>query len=199
MWRGAAEHSRSVQVKTSEGAGVGWGGLTTQKWRNKKGQIGDLKVSVGMRVHVRQVTPGKGELQRTRVCSRPPPAALFSRDESVPSRPVNGSIDLYIHVHAGGARWRCTDTEPKADLSGWLTSPPPPLLLLLPLPVCFYSTQWNFSSAKPVTAAERQPVLSVLSAPAFSRLAEMPSSLLHYYPFIAPTIVFHDAWGRGES
>lgn len=65
--------------------GGGWLGkgvvVTTEKWRNKKGQIGDLKVSVGMRVHVRRVTPGKGELKRTRVCVR---AAVRSPHHPLP-------------------------------------------------------------------------------------------------------------------
>lgn len=47
--------------------------------------------------------------------------------------------------------------------------------------------------------ASRQPVLSVLSAPAFRRLAQMPDSLLHQYPFIAITIVFYDSRGRAET
>lgn len=199
-------------VKTSEGAasqrqdrrgGGGWSwGTTTEKWRNKKGQIGDLKfLSVCGCTYRGSLQAKVSWSELVRACGHPSPTpplpSLFSRgDESVPSCPINGSIDLYIHAHAGGARWWCTDTEPKANLFGWLTSPAPPLL---PLPVCFYSTQWNFSSAKPVTVTKRQPVLSVLSAPAFSRLAEILCSLLHQYPFIAIAIVFYDSWERGAS
>ena len=60
----------------------------------------------------------------------------------------------------------------------------------------------KFSAARPVTAVERQPVLSVLSALAFSWLGEMPVSILHQYPFIAITVVFSwltEKTHRGES
>lgn len=45
-------------------------------------------------------------------------------------------------------------------------------------------------------------MLNVLSALAFSWLGEMPVSILHQYPFIAITVVFHDSLRRlteGES
>ena len=86
----------------------------------------------------RRVPPGKGKSQGTPPPLRSPaPPALFSRwDESVPSWPVNGSIDLYTHAHAGGARWR--GAEPKAHLSGWL-------LLLLLLLLFFYLYLYAFT------------------------------------------------------
>lgn len=98
------------------------------------------------------------------------------------------------HTHKQ-VTWRCTqltgcfDTELKADLAGWLhlsllfSCPSSPTCILLLNTV-------KFSAARPVTAVERQPVLSVLSAPAFSWLGDMPVCILHQYPFIAITLVF---------
>lgn len=86
-------------------------------------------------------------------------------------------------------------------LVGWLHLSIPPSLVPSPLPVSFYSTV-KFLAAQPVTAVERQPVLSVLSAPAFSWLGEMSVSILHQYPFIAIALVsifFKTHWEESET
>lgn len=111
----------------------------------------------------------------------------------------NPSTQTHTHTHKQ-VTWRCTqltgcfDTELKADLAGWLrlslysSCPSTPTCILLLNTV-------KFSPAWPVTAVERQPVLSVLSALAFSWLGEMPISILHQYPFIAITLcVFFFSW-----
>lgn len=72
---------------------------------------------------------------------------------------------------------------------GWLASPQPPPLSPLRPHLYPFTQHSEILAARPVTAVERQPVLSVLSALAFSWLGEMPVSILHQYPFIAITVV----------
>lgn len=90
------------------------------------------------------------------------------------------------------------------DRFGWLAgfTSASSSLIPPPLSVSFLLNTVKFSAARPVTAVERQPVLSVLSALAFSWLGEMLVSILHQYPFISITLVFlwlTENTHRGES
>lgn len=152
---GAAEHSEnirgSIESKTGRTAG-GWRwGDRERKMEKQKGRDWRLEWFcgyVGARTtgHSWQRWAEANSRARPSVPPTPPSCSIQQRRWILAIVPMmaqirNGSIDLYIHAHAGGARWWCTDTKPKANLFSWLPSlhpPPPPGL---PLPVCFYSTQ----------------------------------------------------------
>lgn len=137
------------------------GGGGTEK--HKKAQIG------------RRVSPGKGELERTRacVCVRPcvpPPRSAEEMDLCHLGPLMAVYISIYMCTWEGrgdGARTR----SPGQICPGWLTSPPPPPLFLPPPTWMLLLNTVKSLICTACQGGRRQPVLSGPSAPAFSRLA----------------------------